>query len=66
MRAARQMLREGELRPSVRPERGDLVLYPEFLSLELMDTHVIASRMFEFGGNSRIQPLVTLTEFLDA
>jgi hypothetical protein len=51
---------------SVRPEGGDLILYSKLLSFQIVDTHVVASRVFHLCGDRRINALVALTQLANA
>src|SRR5689334_16619079 len=50
----------------VRPQRRDLILYPEFLPFELVDSYVIARRVLKFLGDGRFETLVTFTQLSNA
>jgi hypothetical protein len=50
----------------VRPQGHQLVFNSQFLPLEIMDSHVVARRVFEFCSDGCIKTLVTLTQLPNA
>src|SRR6185295_17288349 len=65
----RQSDPEGNSQPPaglVRPQRCDLILYPEFLSFELVASYVIAWGVFHFLSDGRFETLVTFTQLSNA
>jgi hypothetical protein len=50
----------------VRSKRGDLVLYSKLFPFEVVDSHIVASRVFQLGVDRRVEALVTLTQLFDA